>query len=112
MNCFDYRLPLTSYFFINNNHCHSAAPYKWEATNGATLATWQTYVSSHSYSYDSASMLGAPNFVNSIAVPYDFHPSKIAPISPLLGSGTSAHVPATDIIGTPFLPAPAIGAYE
>lgn len=101
--CFDYTLPITSYAFIDNNHCYSAATHKWEKTNGATLAAWQAYSS-----FDLASSTGAPAFVNSVIAPYDFHPTGL----PLLGAGSSAHAPATDINGTPFLIPPAIGAYE
>ena len=103
-NCFDYTQPITSYAFIDNNHCHAAAPHKWDWTNGATLAAWQAYSA-----FDAASITAAPAFVNSAIKPYDFRP---AAGSPLLGAGSSVHVPATDITGTPFLPPPAIGAYE
>lgn len=107
VNCFDYTLPIaTAYAFINNNHCYSAVPHNWDKTNGPTLAAWKAY--SITKGFDSASKEGIPSFVNSTAIPYDFHPTGL----PLLGAGSASSVPATDIEGTPFSDPPAIGAYE
>ena len=111
VNCFDYTQPIdTAYSFINNNHCYSAVAYKWDKTNGATLADWKSYSITYGkgFSADSASKEGLPNFVNSTTSPYDFHPTGL----PLLGTGSASSVPATDIEGTPFLNPPAIGAYQ
>jgi parallel beta-helix repeat protein len=112
VNCFDFTQPIaTAYAFINNNHCYSAVTsslFKWDKTNGATLAAWKAYTISNGFSFDSASKEGAPNFVNSTTSPYDFHPTGL----PLLGAGSASSVPATDIVGTPFSNPPAIGAYE
>ncbi|OIQ99992.1 hypothetical protein GALL_180080 [mine drainage metagenome] len=107
VNCFDYPLALTAYSFINNNHCYSAATFKWEKTNGPTLSAWRTYSG-----FDSLSIIGPPIFTNpGSGSTYDFHPNTG---SPLLGSGSPLYAPTTttDITGTPFLNPPAIGAYE
>lgn len=112
-------LPLaSSYAFVNNNHCYSAAPSvshyaKWEATADVftyyDLAAWRTYSG-----FDLLSIIDPPKFVNSTSSPYDFHPDPAAPASPLLGAGSTVYAPttATDISGTNFLNPPVIGAYE
>jgi parallel beta-helix repeat protein len=111
IDCFDYPLSLSSYTFIDNNHCYSAytaaAYYRWEKSNGTTLDNWRSY--SASKGFDSASLTAAPAFVNTISAPFDFHPGTG---SPLRGAGSHAHAPATDMTGSGFLNPPAIGAYE
>lgn len=105
VSCFDYTQPITSYAFIDNNHCYSAATsYKWDKTYG-TLAAWRA-----ASAFDSSSITSQPaGFANSVSRPFDFHPIAS---SPLLGAGSHAHAPATDITGASFLNPPAIGAYE
>lgn len=105
LNCFRHDLPLTSYAFINNNHCYRAGAYNFEYT-WHSLAAWQT----HSAGFDSASVTGDPMFITPGT---NFRPSG----GPLVGagSGDTRYRSATDITGTtrPVLPAlPAIGAYE
>ncbi len=121
VTCFDYQLPLTSYSFIDNNHCNSAAPaYQWEATSGKSLVDWRTYSAgklANGLSADESgkSFVGAPNFVNTSTSPYDFHPSTTSPISPLLGAGYSTYAPTSGVYitgTTNWLNPPAIGAYE
>jgi hypothetical protein len=119
VGCYAYTLPNTSYAFINSNHCYSAATYSWRVTtdsnaqivNDATqmsLSTWQSYATSKGW--DSASIGGAPNFVNATSsTGYNFHPNTG---SPLLGAGSHANAPTGDLSGTPFSNPPAIGAYE
>jgi hypothetical protein len=109
LNCFKHDLPLTSYAFINNNHCYSSSvSNKWEATRG-TLADWQTYATSRGF--DSASITGAdPMFT---AAGTNFRPVG----GPLVGHGSNdpRYMSARDITDTlrPTAPAqPAIGAYE
>ncbi len=112
VNCFNYPLALTSYSFINNNHCYSAAtPYHWEQHTAATLSAWLS-----ASGFDSLSISGLPPiFINATsASQYDFHPSTTSPISPLIGKGSSIYAPttSTDITGVNWLNPPAIGAYE
>jgi hypothetical protein len=104
VNCFDYQLPLTSYAFVNNNHCYANAAHKWSYTNGATLAAWQTYSSG----LDSASIEGAPNFT-STGITGNYHP---AVGSPLIGAGNNTYKSASDAWGTARPNPPAIGAFE
>lgn len=112
VQCFDYGLPLTSYSFINNNHCYSVASYSsWEKTQGS-YAAWETY--SASKGWDTASIGSQPNFVNPTStIPNDFHPYTG---SPLLNAGSPTYAPVNDLTGTAFLTppatAPAIGAYH
>lgn len=103
VRCFDYPLALTSYAFINNNHCSSNATYSWVAGQG-NLATWQSYASASGF--DTASITGDPRFV---AAGTNFTP---AAGSPLIGAGNAAHASATDITGKSRPSPPAIGAYE
>jgi hypothetical protein len=111
-SCYDHTLPLGAYSFMNNNHCYSAAAYTWNTSNGATLSAWQTYATSRGW--DSASIGGAPHFVNATSSPgYDFHPNTGSPLSPLPGKGSHANAPTRDLTNsTLFLDPPAIGAYE
>jgi hypothetical protein len=109
LSCFNNSLPLTSYAFINNNHCYSSSvSNKWEATRG-TLAAWQSYATSRGF--DSASITGAdPMFT---AAGTNFRPVG----GPLVahGSNDPRYMSVLDITGTtrPIAPAqPAIGAYE
>jgi hypothetical protein len=109
LNCFKHDLPLTSYAFINNNHCYSSSvSNKWEATRG-TLAAWQEY--SKSPGFDSVSITGAdPLFT---AAGTNFRPVG----GPLVGHGSNdpRYMSERDITDTlrPVAPAqPAIGAYE
>ena len=102
VNCFAYPLALSSYAFINNNHCYSAAPYSWVATRG-TLAAWRTYATS---GFDSASVTGNTLFT---AVGTNFTP---AAGSILIGRGDAAHGATRDITGKARPSPPAIGAYE
>jgi hypothetical protein len=92
---------------MNNNHCNATSVTSvWEKTHGATRSAWQTY----SGGLDSASITGAPDFVNATSsTGYDFHPNTR---SPLLGAGSHANAPTGDLSGTPFSNPPAIGAYE
>jgi hypothetical protein len=106
LNCFKHSLPLTSYAFINNNHCYATGAYNFEYTY-KTLAAWNDHVNSNSSSngFDSASVTGDPMFT---APGTNFKPAG----GPLVGAGTSAHMSATDITGTTRPVLPAIGAYE
>jgi hypothetical protein len=103
LNCFRYRLALSSYSFINNNHCSSTVSNRWETTQGA-LAAWQSYAAA--YGFDSASVTGDPKFT---APGTDFTPGTG---SPLKGAGDTAHGSITDFIGKTRADPPAIGAYE
>jgi hypothetical protein len=103
LNCFQHDLPLGSYAFINNNHCHSAANYSW-VTGRGNLTAWQTYAAD--YSFDTESATGDPKFT---APGTDFTP---AVGSPLIGHGIAAHGSTSDITGKERPDPPAIGAYE
>lgn len=100
VNCFGYPLPPPSYASINNNHCHSNAPYKWEAAHGP-LAAWQSYSGS-----DTASLTGDPLFTQAGAA---FTP---LPGSPLVGAGSAADGAVYDLAGKLRPNPPSIGAYE
>lgn len=104
--CFQEDLPLTSYTFINNNHCHSApSQFNWmTGPHGGTLAAWQSYAGS--YGFDSASITGDPKFVS---VGTDFTP---AAGSPLIRAGNNTYKSTLDITGKTRPNPPAIGAYE
>ena len=110
--CFEYPLALTSYLFINNNHCFSnATSTSWVAGHG-NLTSWQTYAPG----FDTLSKIDDPLF----AVPgEDFTPVTGPTPSPLLDAGTTLYSSAysgIDITGKarPTAPAthPAIGAFE
>jgi hypothetical protein len=104
VSCYKYPLTLSSYTFINNNHCYSSVANTWEATRGS-LSAWRT-----TSGFDSASITGAPNFVNaSSSTGYDFKPNTG---SPLIGAGSSVYKSAMDILGTTRPTQPAVGAYE
>jgi hypothetical protein len=103
LNCFRQRLPLSSYAFINNNHCYSTVANKWETTQG-TLAAWKTYAAA--YGFDSASLTGDPLFT---APGTDFTP---AAGSPLIGKGGTTQKSTYDKAGKTRPSPPAIGAYE
>jgi hypothetical protein len=103
LNCFRHRLPLSSYAFINNNHCYSTVANRWETTQG-TLAAWRTYAAVPGF--DSASLTGDPLFT----VPgTNFTP---AAGSPLIHGGNAAHGSVSDLTGKVRPSPPAIGAYE
>lgn len=103
LNCFRHRLPLSSYAFINNNHCHSTVSNRWETTQG-TLSAWRTYAVA--YGFDSASLTGDPLFM---APGTDFTPGAG---SPLIGTGSTTQKSAYDMTGKMRPGHPAIGAYE
>ena len=126
VGCYAYELPNSAFAFINNNHCYSAAAGAyWRVTDDSSqqvvkdstrmsLSAWQSYASAQGW--DSASVGGAPNFVNASSTygSYDFHPNAnpALPLSPLLGAGSHANAPTGDLSGTSFSDPPAIGAYE
>jgi hypothetical protein len=100
-SCFSYPLALSSYTFINNNHCESAASYKWEASRGS-LASWKTAATG----FDTVSFTGNPLFT---AAGTNFKP---APGSPLINAGSLVYGSTTDLVGTARPSTPAIGAFE
>jgi len=103
-NCYVYPLTLSSYTFINNNHCDSAAAYNWEQTRGS-LAAWMTAAPG----FDTLSFTGDPLYK---AAGTDFTP---ATGSLLIAKGDFANGSVSDITGKarPFPPSlPSIGAYE
>jgi hypothetical protein len=107
VNCFSFALPISSFAFINNNHCYSTATFSWVAGRG-NLAAWQSYSSS---GFDTLSLVGVdPQFK---AVGTNFVPDTG---SPLLNGGDLLHGSISDIAGnvrpTPPATNPAIGAYE
>jgi hypothetical protein len=115
LNCFRHDLPLTSYAFINNNHCYATGVYNFEYTY-KTWAAWKDRVNSNpgSNGFDSASVTGTTADPMFTAPGTDFKPLGGSPLIGA-GSGNPAYRSATDITGTtrPVLPAlPAIGAYE
>jgi hypothetical protein len=126
VGCYAYLLPNTSFAFVNNNHCYSAASGSYwrvktdtrgNITNDSTrlsLSAWQSYAATQGW--DSASVGGAPNFVNATAsTGYDFHPNAnpALTLSPLLGKGDPAKAPKYDLPGSSeFSNPPAIGAYK
>jgi hypothetical protein len=97
-NCYSYPLATTSYAFINNNHCSSAASYSWVAGHGTTIA-WAT-------GFDSASFIGNPLFK---VAGSDFTP---ATGSPLIGKGNAVNMSVLDVTGKTRPNPPAVGAYE
>jgi hypothetical protein len=103
LNCFRHDLPLTSYAFINNNHCNATGASNFERTRGS-LAAWKSYTSA--YRFDTESIAGDPKFS---APGTDFTP---AVGSLLIGHGITVHGSAYDITGKERLDPPAIGAYE
>jgi hypothetical protein len=103
LNCFRYRLPLASFAFIDNNHCHSTVANRWETTQGS-LTAWQTYAAA--YGFDAAALTGDPLFV---APGTDFTP---AAGSPLIHGGIAAQGSVADLAGKARPNPPAIGAYE
>jgi hypothetical protein len=103
VNCFRYRLGLSSYSFINNNHCYATVSNRWETTQG-TLAAWKTY--STAYGFDTASVTGDPLFTTPGS---DFTPHTG---SPLIGKGTASHMSTKDFTGNTRPTPPAIGAFE
>jgi hypothetical protein len=122
VGCYAYELANTAFAFINNNHCYSAASGAYyRVTVGAdnqiiadstrmSLSAWKTYAATQGW--DSASVGGAPNFMNASSTngSYDFHPNTG---SPLLGAGSHANAPTYDLTGTAtFNNPPAIGAYK
>jgi hypothetical protein len=107
MACFGYQQLPTSYAFINNNHCFSAGAsptaLTWEASLG-TLESWTNFSG-----FDFASVEGAPNFVNATSsAGNDFRPNTG---SPLIGAGSHANTPTTDILGKTRT-SDDIGAYQ
>ncbi len=98
--CFDYPLALSSYAFIDNNHCEVAASSSWVAGQG-TLADWQA-----ASGFDMQSFAGSPQFT---AAGTDFTPGVG---SPLVGTGSAAYGSAYDITGATRPSPPSIGAYE
>jgi hypothetical protein len=103
VNCFRYRLGLSAYSFINNNHCYSTVTNRWETTQGS-LATWRTF--SAPYGFDIASVTGNPQFTTSGT---DFTPLIT---SPLIAAGTATQMSAKDFAGKTRPNPPAIGAFE
>lgn len=103
MNCYRHDLPLSSYAFVNNNHCYATGAYNFEYTRGS-LSAWQAYATS--YGFDSASITGVPLFVNAGT---DFTPDTG---SPLIGAGNNTNKATLDFTGTTRPNPPAIGAYE
>ena len=103
VNCFAYPLALSSYAFIDNNHCFSNATYKWEKTQGS-LAAWRTY--SATYGFDTESITADPKFE---AAGTKFTP---AAGSPLIGAGSATYGSTADITGKVRPSPPAIGAFE
>ncbi|MFZ2303662.1 MAG: hypothetical protein WAV98_02630, partial [Minisyncoccia bacterium] len=103
VDCYSYPLPLNSYAFINNNNCHSIAPYSWEATRGS-LAAWRTYSSAQGF--DTASFTGNPLFTTAGT---DFTPQAG---SPLISAGSSLYGSILDMFGRTRTNPPAIGAVE
>lgn len=102
-NCYNYPLALSSYAFINNNHCYSAAAYNWEASQGS-LASWKTY--SASSGFDTLSITGNPKFK---AAGTNFVPDTG---SPLIAAGDTVHMSIYDMSGKTRTSPPAIGSYE
>lgn len=106
-NCFDYPLALTSYAFINNNHCHATGAYSFEATRG-TLSAWRTYSQAHGW--DSDSIEGIPLLSNATSASgYDFKPDTD---SILIGAGSATSMSSIDMVGVPRPNPPSIGAFE
>jgi hypothetical protein len=109
LNCYRHDLPLSSYAFINNNHCYSSTvSNRWETTRG-TLAAWQAY--STTRGFDSASITGADPMFTTAGT--NFRPVG----GPLVGHGSNdpRYMSERDITDTlrPVAPAqPAIGAFE
>ena len=115
VSCYSYDQPLTSYAFINNNHCYSAAPYAWVTTPGTlalgptrrTLDNWQSYATSRGFDINSfTSVTTTPLFT---AVGTNFIP---AVGSPLIGAGNALNGSALGILLNTRANPPAIGAYE
>jgi len=100
-NCFRYPLSLSSYAFINNNHCESAAASNWEASRG-NLAAWRLAAPG----FDTASFAGNPSFT---AAGTNFTPASG---SPLIGKGNTLYGSVLDFAGRTRPSPPAIGAYE
>jgi len=111
LNCFRHDLLLTSYAFMDNNHCYGTGTTHYEYTHGTNLTAWQTYTTSNGF--DAHSIGGAPVFVNAASANgYDFHPNTG---SPLRNAGDATNKSTLDFAGVtrPNPPAmPAIGAYE
>ena len=93
-SCYSYPLALSSYTFINNNHCYSEARFRWEKAapnlgGGRTLAEWKDDTAtarSPQAGFDTASITAvAPNFTTPGT---DFKP--VSP-SPLIGSGNTTY---------------------
>jgi hypothetical protein len=103
LNCFKHDLPLSSYAFINNNHCYATGASNWEKTRGS-LAAWKTYAAASGF--DTASLTGDPLF---IAAGTDFTPTAS---SPLVGVGSATHKSLADFNGKIRPSLPAIGAFE
>jgi hypothetical protein len=103
VNCFEYPLALSSYAFINNNHCYSGAAYFWVTGHG-DLAAWRTYAAARGF--DTASLTGDALLT---APGTDFTP---AASSPLVGAGNGAYKSLADINGKIRPSPPAIGAFE
>jgi hypothetical protein len=124
VGCYSFGLPLSSYAFLNNNHCYSAATSSWRVTSNSlgqivsgshmSLPEWKKHTAKQGW--DSKSVGGKPNFVNATSslVEYDFHPNEDPALrSPLLGAGSQPNVPKYDRTNsTVFSKRPAIGAYE
>jgi len=102
LECFEYDLPLTSYAFINNNHCYaSSITARWEHTY-QTLAAWQSHATS--YGFDSASVTGNPAFTDAAA--YNFSSTYLG------GKGNHTNSSMYGFTGNTRSNPPAIGAFE
>lgn len=108
LNCFRHDLALTSYAFMDNNHCYGTVTTHYEYTHGTNLAAWQTYTSS--YGFDAHSIGGAPMFASAASTgSYNFHPNTG---SPLIGAGNNVNMSTLDFAGVTRPSSPAIGAFE
>lgn len=104
VNCFRNDLPLSSYAFIDNNHCHSAATsLQWEYSHGS-LDAWRSFAAASGF--DQSSFVGDPLLA---ANGTDFVPPAG---SPLVGAGNASRGALADYRGKSRPNPPAIGAFE
>lgn len=110
-SCLDVRAPAGAFRALDHNLCwfpsaplHRYGGGAWQGaagTVGQPLVTWRA-----SSQLDLHSLQVAPGFLRP---PADLTPG---PASPLAGAGAPEHAPATDLLGKPRGPRPAIGALE
>jgi hypothetical protein len=107
--CFKHDLALTSYAFLDNNHCYSSTVSAiWEWTHGATLSAWQSYTAS--YGFDANSVTGAPLFTDPSTNDFSTQSG-----SPLRSAGDTTNKSIHGFTGNPrpvSPTAPDIGAYQ